>query len=60
MVIQLDTMFPIANLPKLDSLPILINYVRPYYSPISSAFATTGLTTSQGDSAQMSHKAKQA
>jgi hypothetical protein len=53
-------MFPIANLPKLDSLPVLINYARPYYSPISSAFATTGLTTSQGDSAQMSHKAKQA
>ncbi|MFZ7145607.1 MAG: LamG-like jellyroll fold domain-containing protein, partial [Bacteroidota bacterium] len=55
-------MFPIANLPKLDSLPLLVNYARPYYTPINGNFAlpATGLTTSQGDSAQMSHKAKQA
>lgn len=41
--------YPIENLKKLDSLPDLINYVRPYYSPIAGNFASTGLTTTQGD-----------
>ena len=53
-------MFPIVNLPKLDSLPILINYVRPYYSPINGNFASTGLTITQGDSAAVSSMAKKA
>lgn len=41
--------YPIANLKKLDSIPDLINYVRPYYSPINGNFPATGLTTTQGD-----------
>ena len=41
--------YPISNLTKLDSLPELINYVRPYYSPINGNFPATGLTATQGD-----------
>jgi hypothetical protein len=41
--------YPISNLTKLDSLPELINYVRPYYSPINGSFPATGLTATQGD-----------
>ena len=51
-------MFPIANLPKLNLLPQSINYVRPYYTPIASGI--TGLTTTQGDKAMVSDKARKA
>ncbi len=55
-------MFPIANLPSLDLLTSLLNYVRPYYPPIalSSSLPTTGLTTTQGDKVMYSDKAKEA
>ena len=54
-------MFPIANLPKLNQLPTLINYVRPYYTPIASnGVGNIGLTTSQGDKAMAADKAKTA
>ena len=39
--------FPIQNLPKLDSLPQLINYVRPLVRAINSR----GVTSTQGDEA---------
>lgn len=52
--------FPIANLPKLNLLPDLINYVRPYYTPIASNHTRTGLTITQGDSAMRSDLAKEA
>jgi hypothetical protein len=38
--------FPIANLLKLNQLPLLINYVRPLYPP-----AQLGIATTQGDTA---------
>ncbi len=50
--------FPIANLPLLNALPQFIRYVRPYFTPITSAF--TGLTVTQGDKAMRSDKAKEA
>ena len=50
--------FPIANLPLLNALPQFIRYVRPYFTPITSGF--TGLTTTQGDKAMRSDRAKQA
>ncbi|MES1214111.1 MAG: hypothetical protein ABUT20_01235, partial [Bacteroidota bacterium] len=37
--------FPIANLKKLDSLPTLIDYVRPLFPAVSNG----GITTTQGD-----------
>lgn len=40
-------LFPIYNLPKLDSLPLLINYVRPLFPPLVNA----GIALSQGDEA---------
>lgn len=39
--------FPIPNLGKLDSLPTLINYVRPLFNPLSNS----GIALSQGDAA---------
>ena len=42
--------YPIAHLLKLDSLPQLINYVRPVFPPISNA----GVAYSEGDSALLS------
>ncbi|HNP54111.1 MAG TPA: hypothetical protein PKK69_05825, partial [Ferruginibacter sp.] len=56
-------MFPIANLTKLNVLTNLINYVRPYYTPIASnniAVGNIGLTTSQGDKAMRADNAKTA
>lgn len=38
-------LFPIVNLPKLDSLPSLVNYARPLFPPISGR----GVTTTEGD-----------
>lgn len=38
-------LFPISNLPKLDSLPNLINYVRPLFPPL----VNIGVVTSEGD-----------
>ncbi|HOS49154.1 MAG TPA: S8 family serine peptidase, partial [Bacteroidia bacterium] len=46
--------FPIANLKKLDSIPTLVNYARPYYPPVSN----TGLIYSKGDMAQFSDSAR--
>ena len=40
-------LFPIQNLPKLDSLPTLINYVRPLIRALSSR----GVALTQGDEA---------
>ncbi len=40
-------LFPIRNLVKLDSLPNLINHVRPLYPPIT----LNGLAQTQGDAA---------
>ncbi len=39
--------FPIPNLRKLDSLPLLINHCRPVYPPLGN----TGLIQTAGDSA---------
>lgn len=39
--------FPVPNLGKLDSLPTLINYVRPLFNPLSNS----GIALSQGDAA---------
>ena len=49
--------YPIANLLKLDSLPTLINYVRPYFPPITST-TFSGLIYSHGDIAQRSDSAR--
>ncbi len=38
-------LYPIQNLPKLDSLPQLINYARPLFNPIPNS----GIALSQGD-----------
>ncbi len=40
-------LFPIQNLKKLDSLPQLINYVRPLFPPV----VNSGIALSQGDKA---------
>src|SRR5690606_26052237 len=40
-------LFPIQNLSKLDSLPTLINYVRPLFPPV----VNSGIALSQGDKA---------
>jgi hypothetical protein len=37
--------YPINHLKKLDSIPTLVNYVRPYYPPVSSS----GIAYSKGD-----------
>jgi hypothetical protein len=42
--------FPIANLPLLNELPDLINYVRPAYPPVGNV----GVTTTKGDAAMRS------
>ena len=47
-------LLPIANLPKLDSLPNLINYVRPLFPAIFGS----GLIESQGDLAMKGHIAR--
>ncbi|MCT4625346.1 MAG: S8 family serine peptidase, partial [Schleiferiaceae bacterium] len=47
-------LFPINNLTKLDSLPHLINYVRPLYPPL----VNSGLISSQGDRAMRSNLAR--
>ncbi len=49
-------LFPIKNLPKLDSLPHLINYVRPLYPPIT----LSGLAQTQGDAATRSDFTREA
>ncbi|HRH66867.1 MAG TPA: hypothetical protein PLU53_11260, partial [Bacteroidia bacterium] len=46
--------YPIVNLKKLDSLPAMINFVRPNYSPVSSA----GFITTQGDRSMKSDSAR--
>ena len=46
--------YPIDNLPLLDSIPTLVNFVRPNYAPVSSA----GLINSQGDRAMKSDSAR--
>ncbi|MFZ7105531.1 MAG: hypothetical protein ACO1HD_02820, partial [Bacteroidota bacterium] len=46
--------YPIDNLPLLDSIPSLVNFVRPNYAPVSSA----GLINSQGDRAMKSDSAR--
>lgn len=48
--------FPIANLTKLDSLPTLINYCRPYYPPV----AASGIAYSKGDVSMVSDSARSA
>jgi hypothetical protein len=41
-------LYPIVNIPKLNSLDAMIRFVRPVYLPI----ANSGIVTSQGDKAQ--------
>ncbi|MFM9008955.1 MAG: LamG-like jellyroll fold domain-containing protein, partial [Bacteroidota bacterium] len=48
--------FPIENLLKLDSLPQLINYVRPYYPPVSAV----GVALTEGDKSMISDSARAA
>ncbi len=43
--------FPIVNLPKLDSLGTIINYVRPYYQGVIN----NGLVSSAGDTTMRSN-----
>lgn len=54
--------YPIANLLKLDSLPNLINYVRPYYPPVSGASTistfNTGLAYTKGDQSMRADSAR--
>ncbi|MBL0095099.1 MAG: hypothetical protein IPP46_00455 [Bacteroidetes bacterium] len=56
-------LIPIMNLTKLDSLPSLINYVRPNYPAVSSLdlqelAINTGLTASLGDKSMRSDTAR--
>src|SRR6185503_10723365 len=46
--------YPIINLLKLDSLPTLIDYVRPLFPALSGS----GITTTGGDIAQVSNFAR--
>ncbi|MCE2845971.1 MAG: S8 family serine peptidase, partial [Sphingobacteriales bacterium] len=48
--------FPIENLTKLDSLPLLINYVRPYYPPVSAV----GVALTEGDKSMIADSARSA
>ena len=42
--------YPIAHLLKLDSLPLLIDYARPLYPPVSNiALVDSGVTYTKGD-----------
>ncbi|HQV00559.1 MAG TPA: S8 family serine peptidase, partial [Bacteroidia bacterium] len=53
--------FPIAHLRKLDSIPNLVNYARPYYPPVNSratAVVLPGIAYSQGDAAMRSDTAR--
>lgn len=43
--------FPIANLPKLNQLPTLINFVRPLFPGVGNG----GLVVTAGDTAMRSH-----
>ncbi|WP_417602602.1 MBG domain-containing protein [Owenweeksia hongkongensis] len=45
--LTISGLFPIQNLQKLDSLPLLINYVRPLFPPV----VNSGIALSQGDKA---------
>lgn len=49
-------LFPIQNLRKLDSLPGLINYVRPLFPPLVNG----GIAQSQGDAAVRADFAREA
>ena len=46
--------YPIDHLKKLDSIPSLVNYVRPYYPPVSSS----GIAYSNGDKSMRSDAAR--
>ncbi|HRH34623.1 MAG TPA: hypothetical protein PKY12_06165, partial [Catalimonadaceae bacterium] len=50
--------FPIANLPSLNELPELINYVRPAYPAVQNTNVITGLTTTKGDVAMRADLAR--
>lgn len=47
-------LIPILNLPKLNELPLLINYVRPVYA----ALGNSGLINSKGDISMRSNLAR--
>ncbi|HKR05410.1 MAG TPA: LamG-like jellyroll fold domain-containing protein, partial [Bacteroidia bacterium] len=50
--------FPIANLPLLNNLPTMVNYVRPYYQPVATT--GTGVAYSLGDVSMRSDSARKA
>ncbi len=51
--------FPVANLTKLNNLPSLVDYVRPYYPPVGNN-AIHGLAYSLGDVAVRGNAARSA
>lgn len=53
---SIDVFFPIDRLLELNDYPLLINFVRPLYSPIQNS----GITVSQGDNAQKSDAVREA